>query len=122
MKINGKIIVVCKKRANFAKQIIYLQIHRYSYISQLMGNLLESLKSYFNKTPQEVLNQDFEELSFLNELGPDAIAYLEYVKSRFGMEMSCSYAYNFQETNKFESNEMQYSNIYTANSLYPLAA
>ena len=42
-----------------------------------MGNLLESLKSYFNKTPQEVLDQDFEELSFLNELGPDAIAYLE---------------------------------------------
>ena len=44
----------------------------------IMGNLLDSLKDYFDKTPQDVLEKDFEELEYLNEIGPDAIAYVEY--------------------------------------------
>ena len=57
----------------------------------IMGNLLDSLKDYFDKTPQDVLEKDFKELEYLNEIGPDAIAYVEYVKGNFDIEMSCSH-------------------------------
>lgn len=60
--------------------------YRYNY-----GNLLDSLKDYFDKTPQDVLEKDFKELEYLNEIGPDAIAYVEYVKGNFDIEMSCSH-------------------------------
>ena len=56
-----------------------------------MGNLLDSLKDYFDKTPQDVLEKDFKELAYLNEIGPDAIANVEYVKGNFDIEMSYSH-------------------------------
>ena len=56
-----------------------------------MENLLDSLKDYFDKTPQDVLEKDFKELEYLNEIGLDAIAYVEYVKGHFDIEMSCSH-------------------------------
>lgn len=45
-----------------------------------MGNLLESLKYYFEHTPPEVIEKDWNEVSYLNEIGPDAIEYAEYVR------------------------------------------
>ena len=51
-----------------------------SFTDIIMGDLLDSLKDYFDKTPQDVLEKDFKELEYLNEIGPDAIAYVEYVK------------------------------------------
>ena len=48
-----------------------------------MGNLLDSLKDYFDKTPQDVLEKDFKELEYLNEIGPDVIAYVEICKRKF---------------------------------------
>ena len=60
-----------------------------SFTDIIMGNLLDSLKDYFDKTPQDVLEKDFKELEYLNEIGPDAIAYVEYVKGNFDMEISC---------------------------------
>lgn len=57
----------------------------------IMGDLLDSLKDYFDKTPQDVLEKDFKELAYLNEIGPDAIAYVEYVKGNFDIEMSYSH-------------------------------
>ena len=34
-----------------------------------MGNLLDSLKDYFDKTSQDVLEKDFKELEYLNDIG-----------------------------------------------------
>lgn len=45
-----------------------------------MGNLFESLKAYFENTPKEVLNNDWKEIEYLNDIGPDVIEYAEYVK------------------------------------------
>lgn len=55
-----------------------------------MGNLLDSLKDYFENTPKEVLDNDWKEIEYLNEIGPDVIEYAEYVKDTFGADVSYS--------------------------------
>lgn len=45
-----------------------------------MGKLLESLKKYFENTPKEVLDSDWERIKHLNEIGPDVIEYAKSVK------------------------------------------
>ena len=37
----------------------------------LTMKLLESLKEYFKNTPQDKLDSDWEEVKYLNEIGPD---------------------------------------------------
>lgn len=55
-----------------------------------MGKLFESLKDYFEKTPKEILDNDWKEIEYLNEIGPDVIEYAEYVKKLFGIDVSYS--------------------------------
>lgn len=55
-----------------------------------MGKLFESLKDYFEKTPKEILDNDWKEIEYLNEIGPDVIEYAEYVKELFGSDVSYS--------------------------------
>lgn len=38
--------------------------------------LLKSLQSYYEDTPQDVLDKDWKELSYLNEVGPDVFEAL----------------------------------------------
>ena len=45
-----------------------------------MGNLFESLKDYFENTPKDVIEKDWREIEYLNEIGPDVIEYARYVK------------------------------------------
>lgn len=45
-----------------------------------MGNLFESLKNYFENTPKEVLENDWEEIKYLNGIGPDVIEYSKIYK------------------------------------------
>lgn len=45
-----------------------------------MGNLFECLKNYFENTPQEILENDWKKIEYLNEIGPDVIEYVKYVK------------------------------------------
>lgn len=40
----------------------------------------ESLEKYFNETPQEQLDKDWEELKHWNDIGPDAREYIEFCK------------------------------------------
>ena len=40
----------------------------------------ESLEKYFNETPQEQLDKDWEELKHWNDIGPDANEYIEFCK------------------------------------------
>jgi len=66
-----------------------------------MGQLLDSLCRYFEETPKEVLDRDWEEMKYLNEIGPDVVWYAEqtlghrsYIElstidpCRFGLESS----------------------------------
>lgn len=43
-------------------------------------NLLQRLKEYFDNTPRDVLEKEWNELSYLNEIGPTIDQYLECVK------------------------------------------
>ena len=45
-----------------------------------MAGIYESLKAYFENTPKEQLNKDWEEIKHLNEIGPDVLEYAELVK------------------------------------------
>ena len=42
--------------------------------------LLQHLKEYFDNTPRDVLEKEWNELSYLNEIGPTVEEYLESVK------------------------------------------
>lgn len=42
--------------------------------------LLQQLKKYFEETPRDVIEKEWNELSYLNEIGPTVEEYLEYVK------------------------------------------
>lgn len=41
--------------------------------------LVKGLKDYFENTPQEQLDKDFQELEVYNQIGPDALEYIEQV-------------------------------------------
>ena len=56
-----------------------------------MGKLAESLKRYFEETPQDILDCDWDELKPLNEIGPDATEYIERVRSYYGSVMQDSH-------------------------------
>lgn len=67
-----------------------------------MGNLFESLKNYFESTPKEVLDKDWKEIEYLNEIGPDVIEYAKFVKECFGIEVPYSNFDKNLETHKFD--------------------
>lgn len=45
-----------------------------------MGVLVDSLKRYFEETPKEVLDKEWEEIKHLNEIGPDVLEYCKRVR------------------------------------------
>lgn len=45
-----------------------------------MGKVYDKLKQYFNTTPKEQLQKDWEKLKKHNEIGPTVEEYLNYVK------------------------------------------
>lgn len=49
-----------------------------------MSKLRESLRNYFENTPEEILKRDLDELEYLNKIGPDAI------KGYFDKVLLCS--------------------------------
>jgi hypothetical protein len=49
-----------------------------------MGKLAESLRKYFEETPQDILDREWDELKSFNEIGPDATEYIERVRSYYG--------------------------------------
>lgn len=46
-----------------------------------MDNLFESLKYYFENTPKEILENYWEEIKYLNGIGPDVIEYAKFAKN-----------------------------------------
>ena len=55
-----------------------------------MGQILESLKKHYADTPQEVLDKEWEELAYLNDIGPDVFECAEEMKVY--IEFVCSSA------------------------------
>jgi len=55
-----------------------------------MGNLFENLKKYFENTPRDILENDWKEIEYLNEIGSDVIEYAKYVKEDWDIDMSYS--------------------------------
>lgn len=66
-----------------------------------MGNLFEGLKDYFENTPKEVLNNDWKEMEYLNEIGPDVIEYAKYIKEQLGIAVPYSNPEMNLETHKY---------------------
>lgn len=51
-----------------------------------MGKLADSLKDYFENTPKEQLDKDWEEIKHLNDVGSDVIEYTESVRLLFNKD------------------------------------
>lgn len=49
-------------------------------ICYIMGKVYESLKKYFEETPKEILDKDWEAIKYLNNIGPD-VEYLEQLRN-----------------------------------------
>ena len=45
--------------------------------------LVKGLKDYFENTPPEQLDKDFQELEVYNQIGPDALEYLDHAMKMF---------------------------------------
>jgi hypothetical protein len=52
-----------------------------------MGILLEDIKNYFNNTPKDILEKDWKEKEYLDEIGPDVMEYVDYVREYFGIDI-----------------------------------
>ena len=46
-----------------------------------MSELYDKLKEYFENTPREQLDKDWEDVKDLNDIGPDVILYADYVRN-----------------------------------------
>lgn len=55
-----------------------------------MGKISDGLKKYFEETPKEIIEKDWEEIKHLNEIGPDVIEYAELLK----LKESITFNYN----------------------------
>lgn len=48
-----------------------------------MGTLSEQLEKYFSETPKNILDLDWKSMEPLNEIGPDVLAYAEWVREYY---------------------------------------
>lgn len=48
-----------------------------------MSKFADSLKRYFEETPQDKLDRDWEVIKPLNDIGPDVIEYIEQVRMHY---------------------------------------
>ncbi len=87
-----------------------------------MGNLFESLKNYFENTPKEVLDNDWKEIKYLNEIGPDVIEYAKFVKEQFGIAVSYSNSEQKNETHRYDVSVDSRNNGIDVDSQYYFAA
>lgn len=87
-----------------------------------MGNLFESLKGYFENTPKDVIEKDWREIEYLNEIGPDVIEYAEFVRENFGTAVSYSNSKEKKETYRYDVSVSAGEKGIAADAKYCLAA
>ena len=68
------------------KRLIFAATSEFTELN--MGKLADSLKQYFEETPQDILDREWEELKHLNSIGPDVLAYAERVRTFYGPLMN----------------------------------
>lgn len=51
-------------------------------MSKQVSNLIEGLQEYFEQTPQDELNRDFERLEMFNQIGPDVMEYFKSIEQQ----------------------------------------
>lgn len=61
-----------------------------------MGELYDNLKKHFENTPQEELDKEWKEIKSLNEIGPDAIEYANWIKE-YKNKLEIEYFERFKE-------------------------
>ena len=72
--------VLYKTTNNFGYVYVnYLQPYKEETMES-KPDLLQQLKEYFDNTPRDILEKEWNELSYLNEIGPSVNEYLECVK------------------------------------------
>ena len=87
-----------------------------------MRSILESLKEYFENTPKEVLENDWSEMKYLNDIGPDAIAYAQFMREQLKQAALCLNFGDGMDTQGYEvSVDLQDKGV-AADALYCLAA
>lgn len=87
-----------------------------------MASQIESLKTYFDETPQDILEKDWKEIEPLNAIGPDVLEYADYIKEYFGVNIPYSNSTEWGENHKFEIPEYIGDTNILADSKYLLAA
>lgn len=92
--IYGKIGIVSKpiwsNRDNCIRYELEADTDSFYFINELQPykeetmeskpDLLQQLKEYFDNTPRDIIEKEWNELSYLNEIGPSVNEYLECVK------------------------------------------
>lgn len=63
-----------------------------------MGTLLESLKRYFENTPKDILENDWKENEYLDNIGPDVTEYVNYVQEYFRINVNYEDNLNYNIT------------------------
>ncbi|MBO7225686.1 MAG: recombinase [Bacteroidales bacterium] len=63
-----------------------------------MGTLLESLKRYFENTPKDILENDWKENEYLDNIGPDVTEYVNYVQEYFRVNVNYEDNLNYNIT------------------------
>lgn len=86
-----------------------------------MKDLFESLKEYFENTPQEILDEQRKELEALNEICPDVMEYAEAFGRYFGFTISCNVSGSLDGT-EFKYNVSQDNKSIDSCSKYYLAS
>lgn len=59
-------------------------------LKRTMGILLEQIKGYFKSTPKEILEKEYKEWAYLNEIGPDVLEHITSIKNIAVIEYSYS--------------------------------
>ena len=63
-----------------------------------MGTLLESLKRYFENTPKDILENDWKENEYLDNIGPDVTEYVNNVQEYFRVNVNYEDNLNYNIT------------------------
>lgn len=87
-----------------------------------MGALFDSLKNHFENTPKDVLECEWNELKYLNDIGPDVIEYGAYVKEQFPMPLSYSSLVKRPDAHKFDVSEVSGGEAIPSDAPYYFAA
>jgi hypothetical protein len=91
-----------------------------------MGVLLEDLKNYFNNTPKDILEKEWKEKAYLDDIGPDVMEYFEFVKGYYESDITYGKYYREDWKNKVIFSQLRdleqklfHSNILVDNQYNP---